>query len=143
VATANPKPTTVAVLAADDSFSQEVAKGAVDYAQAKGLQIVYKQKYPNGSTNLYNLVNEVKAKSGRGEQGGHGREGERQDVCLLGRTVPDFVKALGTQADFVVTGSQWTAQAQYKSDYLPDRDPVRRRLPQEVPDHRRAQLPGG
>lgn len=131
VATANPKPTTVAVLAADDSFSQEVAKGAVDYAQAKGLQIVYNQKYPNGSTNLYNLVNEVKAKNPDIViNSGHLLEAvavnkAAMDLRLnakmfaysVGPTMPDFVKALGTQADFVVTGSQWTAQAQYKSDY--------------------------
>lgn len=131
VATANPKPTTVAVLAADDSFSQEVAKGAVDYAQAKGLQIVYNQKYPNGSTNLYDLVNEVKAKNPDIViNSGHLLEAVAMNKAAMdlrlnakmfaysvGPTMPDFVKALGSQADFVVTGSQWTAQAQYKADY--------------------------
>lgn len=131
VATANPKPTTVAVLAADDSFSQEVAKGAIDYAQAKGLQIVYSQKYPNGATNLYNLVNEVKAKNPDIViNSGHLLEAIAMNKAAMdlrlnakmfaysvGPTMPDFVKALGPQADYIVTGSQWTAQAQYKSDY--------------------------
>ena len=131
VATANPKPTTVAVLAADDSFSQEVAKGAIDYAQAKGLQIVYSQKYPNGSTNLYNLVNEVKTKNPDIViNSGHLLEAIAMNKAAMdlrlnakmfaysvGPTMPDFVKALGPQADYIVTGSQWTAQAQYKSDY--------------------------
>lgn len=131
VATANPKPTTVAVLAADDSFSQEVAKGAIDYAQAKGLQIVYSQKYPNGSTNLYNLVNEVKAKNPDIViNSGHLLEAIAMNKAAMdlrlnakmfaysvGPTMPDFVKALGPQADYIVTGSQWTARAQYKSDY--------------------------
>jgi len=131
VATANPKPTTVAVLAADDSFSQEVAKGAIDYAQAKGLQIVYSQKYPNGTTNLYNLVNEVKAKNPDIViNSGHLLEAIAMNKAAMdlrlnakmfaysvGPTMPDFVKALGPQADYIVTGSQWTAQAQYKSDY--------------------------
>src|SRR5262249_20147129 len=40
-ATLSPKPTTIAMLAADDNFSQEVAKATVEYAPTKGFQIVY------------------------------------------------------------------------------------------------------
>src|SRR4029078_4395607 len=40
----DPKPTTVAVLSADDPFSVEVADAARAYAEQKGLQVVYYQK---------------------------------------------------------------------------------------------------
>src|SRR6266536_2443537 len=48
----DPKPTTVAVLSADDPFSVEVADAARGYTEQKGLQVVYYQKYPNASTDL-------------------------------------------------------------------------------------------
>src|SRR5206468_9018942 len=35
-ATLNPKPTTIAMLSADDNFSLEVAQGIIDYAPTKG-----------------------------------------------------------------------------------------------------------
>src|SRR5262249_55658130 len=55
-ATLAPRPTTVAMLSADDSFSVEVAKGATDYATSKGFQVVFNQQYPSGTTNLAALV---------------------------------------------------------------------------------------
>ncbi|HSR22091.1 MAG TPA: amino acid ABC transporter substrate-binding protein [Candidatus Eisenbacteria bacterium] len=129
--TLNPKPATVAMLSADDSFSVEVAKGALDYATAKGLQVVFSQQYPNGSTNLAGLVAQAKAKSPDiVVNSGHLLEAvavnkaardlrfsAKMFVYSVGPTMPNFVQSLGKDADFVVTGSQWTAQAQYKPDY--------------------------
>src|SRR5260221_13992446 len=51
-ATLNPKPTTVALLSADDNFSLEVANAINDYAPTKGMSIVLFKKYKNGATNL-------------------------------------------------------------------------------------------
>jgi branched-chain amino acid transport system substrate-binding protein len=59
----DPKPATVAVLSADDPFSVEVADAARTYAEQKGLQVVYYQKYPNASTDLRAPLTEAKAKS--------------------------------------------------------------------------------
>ena len=59
----DPKPTTVAVLSADDPFSVEVADAAKAYAEQKGLQVVYYQKYPNASTDLRAPLTETKAKN--------------------------------------------------------------------------------
>src|SRR3989441_9826392 len=50
--TLSPKPTTLAMLAADDNFSVEVTKAVTDYAPSKGLQIVYNKTYPNGPTDI-------------------------------------------------------------------------------------------
>ena len=59
----DPKPATVAVLSADDPFSVEVADAAKTYAEQKGLQVVYYQKYPNTSTDLRAPLTETKAKN--------------------------------------------------------------------------------
>ena len=129
--TLNPKPTTVAMLAADDSFSVEVAKGAIDYANSRGLKLVFNQQYPNGSTNLAGLVAQAKAanpdivvNSGHlleavavNKAAKDLRFSAKMFVYSVGPTMPNFVQSLGKDADFVVTGSQWTAQAQYKPDY--------------------------
>jgi len=129
--TLNPKPTTFAMLAADDSFSVEVAKGAIDYANSRGLKLVFNQQYPNGSTNLAGLVAQAKAanpdivvNSGHlleavavNKAAKDLRFSAKMFVYSVGPTMPNFVQSLGKDADFVVTGSQWTAQAQYKPDY--------------------------
>ncbi|HEY7202338.1 MAG TPA: amino acid ABC transporter substrate-binding protein [Candidatus Dormibacteraeota bacterium] len=129
--TLNPKPTTFAMLAADDSFSVEVAKGAIDYANSRGLRLVFNQQYPNGSTNLAGLVAQAKAanpdivvNSGHlleavavNKAAKDLRFSAKMFVYSVGPTMPNFVQSLGKDADFVVTGSQWTAQAQYKPDY--------------------------
>ena len=59
-ATLSPRPTSLAMLSADDNFSLEVAKAVTDYAPSKGFQIVYSDRYPNGSTNLSGLVANAK-----------------------------------------------------------------------------------
>ncbi|HXM56574.1 MAG TPA: amino acid ABC transporter substrate-binding protein [Candidatus Dormibacteraeota bacterium] len=129
--TLNPRPTTVAMLAADDSFSVEVAKGALDYAASKGFRLVFNQQYPNGSTDLAGLVAQVKAANPDiVVNSGHLLEAVAVNKAArdlrfsaklfaysVGPTMPSFVQSLGKDADFVVTGSQWTAEAQYKPDY--------------------------
>src|SRR5262249_9988280 len=59
----DPKPTTAAVLSADDPFSVEVADAVKTYAEQKGLQVVYYQKYPNASTDLRAPLTETKARN--------------------------------------------------------------------------------
>jgi branched-chain amino acid transport system substrate-binding protein len=59
----NPKPATAAILSADDPFSVEVADATKAYAESKGLQVVYYQKYPNNSTDLRAPLTEAKAQN--------------------------------------------------------------------------------
>jgi ABC-type branched-subunit amino acid transport system substrate-binding protein len=59
----DPKPTTIAILSADDPFSVEVAAAAQKYAEDQGLQVVYFQKYPDKSTDLRAPLTEAKAKN--------------------------------------------------------------------------------
>jgi branched-chain amino acid transport system substrate-binding protein len=130
-ASLKPRPATVAMLSADDSFSVEVARGALDYAAGKGFQVVFNQQYPNGSTDLAGLVAQARAvnpdvvlNSGHlleavavNKAARDLRFSAKMFVYSVGPTMPSFVQSLGKDADFVLTGSQWTAQAQYKPDY--------------------------
>jgi len=130
-ASLSPRPTSIAMLSADDNFSLEVAKAVTDYAPSKGFAIVYSDKYPNGSTNLSGLVANAKAKSpDLVLNSGHLQEAiaihkAAKDLKLdargfaysVGPSTPDFVTALGKDADFVFSGSQWTAQVKYRPSF--------------------------
>jgi branched-chain amino acid transport system substrate-binding protein len=130
-ATLNPRPTSVAFLSADDAFSVEVAKGALDYATARGFQVVFNQQYPNGSTKFSDLLTQAKARNADiVVNSGHLVEAialnktakdlrfeAKAFVYSVGPTMPDFVQSLGKDADYVFTGSQWTAQAKYRPSY--------------------------
>jgi branched-chain amino acid transport system substrate-binding protein len=129
-ASLNPRPVTLALLTADDPFSLETSKGTADYAVTRGQQIVYFQQYPNGSTNLYDLVQQAKAKSPDLLVNiGHLLEAiavakAARDLRLDAKVAvyanadaPEFVQALGSAAEYAVTGSPWTSQARYKASY--------------------------
>jgi branched-chain amino acid transport system substrate-binding protein len=130
-ASLSPRPATVAMLSADDGFSTEVARGALAYAAGKGFQVVFDQQYPSGSTSLAGLVAQAKAAGpDLVVDSGHLLEAvavskaardlrfsAKMFVYSVGPTIPDFVRSLGADADFVMTSSQWTAAAQYRPDY--------------------------
>jgi branched-chain amino acid transport system substrate-binding protein len=127
----NPKIQTYALLTADDPFSLETTKATKDYAAAKGQQLVYFQQYPNGSTNLYPYVQAAKAKNpdlvvnighlleavAVAKAARDLRLDAKMFVYASGPDTPEFTQALGPAADYVVTGSPWTAQAKYKASY--------------------------
>jgi branched-chain amino acid transport system substrate-binding protein len=129
--TLTPKPMTVAVLAADDAFSQEVAKAISDYAPTKGMQVVFNEKYPNGSTDLSGLLSRVKG--GNPDivlNSGHLAEAiainkaakdlqvnARIFAYSVGPSTPDFITSLGHDANYVYDGSQWTPQVKYTPDF--------------------------
>lgn len=138
-ATLSPKPTTVAMLSADDNFSVEVAQGVEKYAPTKGMKVVFSQKYPNGSTDVSSLVAQAKAANPDIVlNSGHLAEAiainkAAKDLRLnakifaysVGPSTPQFIKALGKDADYVYDGSQWTPQVKYTpSFYLGEADYV-------------------
>jgi len=131
-ATLNPRPTTIAMLSADDNFSLEVSKAVTEYAPTKGFQVVYSDRYPNGSTNLSGLVANAKARSPEILlNSGHLQEAiaiskAAKDLKLdaklfaysVGPSTPDFITSLGKDADYVMDGSQWTPQVKYKPAFF-------------------------
>jgi branched-chain amino acid transport system substrate-binding protein len=57
----NPKPTTVAIVAADQEFSRNASDGARENAKAAGLQIVYDKSYPPSTTDFGPIVRAIQA----------------------------------------------------------------------------------
>ncbi len=57
----NPKPQTVAIVAADQEFSRNSSDGARDNAKAAGLKIVYDQTYPPSTTDFSPIVRAIAA----------------------------------------------------------------------------------
>ena len=126
-ATLNPKPTTIAMLSADDNFSLEVADGVNTYATTKGMNVILYKKYKNGATNLSAEVQAAKAANADIVlNSGHLQEAiainkaaKEQKVNAkifaysVGPSTPDFITALGKDADYVYGGSQWTPQVKY------------------------------
>jgi len=130
-ATLSPKPTTLAMVSADDSFSLEVAKAVVDYAPTKGFNIVFNQKYPNGSTDVSGVLSQAKAQhpdilmnSGHLAEAiaiNKAAKDLKVDAKIaaysVGPSTPDFISALGKDANYVYDGSQWTAQVKYNPSF--------------------------
>src|SRR5262245_15169465 len=57
----NPKPKTVAIVAADAEFARTVADGARDNAKAAGFEIIYDKGYPPNTTDFAPIVRAVQA----------------------------------------------------------------------------------
>jgi branched-chain amino acid transport system substrate-binding protein len=126
-ATLNPKPTTLAMLSADDNFSLEVADAINTYAPTKGINVVLYKKYKNGSTNLAAEVQAAKAanpdmvlNSGHLQEAIAINKAAKEQklnakifAYSVGPSTPDFISALGKDADYVYGGSQWTPQVKY------------------------------
>src|SRR5205085_4649011 len=126
----DPKPTSVAVLTADDPFSVEVADAAKAYAEQKGLQVVYYQKYPNASTDLRAPLTETKARNpDLFLNSGHLQESvaimqQSKELGFspmgfafsVGPSVPDFESTLKGDANFVLGGTQWTPALKYTGE---------------------------
>jgi branched-chain amino acid transport system substrate-binding protein len=130
-ATLNPKPATVFMLSADDNFSLEVADAIVSYAPTKGMTVFPVKKYKNGATNLSAEVQAAKAanpdivlNSGHLQEAIAINKAAKEQklnakifAYSVGPSTPDFVSALGKDADYVYDGSQWTPQVKYKADF--------------------------
>jgi branched-chain amino acid transport system substrate-binding protein len=139
-ATLNPKPATLAMLTANDNFSVEVAKAVEEYAPTKGIQVVFSKQYPAAAPDVSGLVSQAKAlnpdilmNSGHLAEAIAINKSAKQlglnaklFAYSVGPSTPDFIQALGKDADFVTDGSQWTPQVKYKpSFYLSVNDYVK------------------
>ena len=125
--TLRPRPTTVAVLAANDAFSIEVAGGVRDYAKQNGFKEVFYSEYPPDTKDVATLLTQVKAKSPDIILS----SGHLQDSLLImraakdqnvrskiigfsvGPSTPDFITSLGNDANGVMGGAQWTTALNY------------------------------
>jgi len=139
-ATLSPKPTTIAMLAANDSFSLEVARAVTDYAPSQGMQVVFNKSYPAAAPDVSGLISQAKASNPDiVMNSGHLAEAIAINKAAkqlglnakifaysVGPSTPDFISALGPDANYVYDGSQWTPQVKYKpSFYLSENDYVK------------------
>jgi branched-chain amino acid transport system substrate-binding protein len=132
VLTLDPKPTTIALLSADDPFSVEVADAVKTYAEQKGLKVVYYQKYPNASTDLRAPLTEAKAQNpDLLLNSGHLQESvaivqQAKELGFsakgfgfsVGPGTPDFQTTLQKDSEFVLGGTQWTPALKFNGDDL-------------------------
>lgn len=127
-----PLPRLVAVVSADDNFSQEVARYAVEEAQAQGMSVLPLVTFPAGSTDLSSVVTRLRAEHpDLVIESGHFVEGValvRQAAQLglrpaaIGETVaptdPAFVKSLGNLAEHVIGSTQWVPNQAGRGQYF-------------------------
>jgi len=130
----DPKPQSMAILAASDSLSAEVASATVSYAQAKGLNVVYGASYPSG---VNDLSGQLGAAGGAGPdlllEAGHPAESVRtvqqaeqmkiQPKLLAfsdGPGTPQFTGDLHKAANYSVGTTQWAPAARNRTSHFID-----------------------
>lgn len=124
-------PANIAIITADDAFSQEVANAAKAYADSNHLPVVAFIKYPSTATDLTNVVTQLKtAANGNAPDFilGSGHEADALSTIkaskqlginakLYGFTVgpatPDFITTLGADSNDIISSAQWTADLKY------------------------------
>jgi len=123
-----PPAKTLAVTSSNDAFSIEVAQGAVNYANAHNIKVVYQSKYPVDTTDVSTIVSAVKsANPDIILNAGHLTDAllmhkglKEQNVMAkiygysVGPDTPDFRNSLGKDANYVIGAAQWSTTAKYK-----------------------------
>jgi branched-chain amino acid transport system substrate-binding protein len=129
---ARPAPKTVAVVSADDTFSQAVARSASQDAHRNGLRVLPLITFPAGATDLSSVVTRLRAEHpDLVIESGHFVEGaalvlQAAQLGLwtdgIGETVaptdPAFVASLGRLADGVIGSTQWVPAWQGRDKYF-------------------------
>jgi len=124
----NPKPQGVAMVYENDIFARDAVEGAVDKCKELGFKVVFNQVYPKGTKDISTPLTQIKAlKPDILLVGGHYTDSvlavqQTKDLkvnvklfsCLVGPPVPEFVKALGKDAEDVVGMGWWTPEVNYK-----------------------------
>jgi branched-chain amino acid transport system substrate-binding protein len=122
---AKPKPKTVAIISADDGFSKTAAKGGAAEARKQGMQVLTTEEVPEHTTDVSSALTKIRSMhpdlilvSAHVEEGiAAVKQSKELGVAPkgFGETVapptPDFVKALGKNAEGVIGSTQWTADS--------------------------------
>jgi branched-chain amino acid transport system substrate-binding protein len=119
---ANPKPKTLAIISADDGFSKTAAEGGAAEAKKQGMKVLTTEEVAEHTTNVSSALTKIRPMHPDAILvSAHVEEGiaavkQSQELGVkpkgFGETVapptPDFVKALGKQAEGVIGSTQWT-----------------------------------
>ena len=123
-----PPAQTVAITAASDAFSQEVAQGAAAWAAANGMKVVYNNKYPDTATDVSSIISALKQtnpdvilNAGHLQDALLVQKGLKEQNVIaraygysVGPDTPDFAGSLGKDANDVFGGAQWSDAVKYK-----------------------------
>ena len=119
---------TVAVIKLDGLVANAAANGASELAKTKGLQLVFSETYPNGTTDFSGILSKVKATKPDVLMAASirledlvaiTRQAKELDlnVSMLSSVpyglLPDYYKQLGKDAEFVYSGSFWETSLPY------------------------------
>ena len=118
---------TIALINVDTLTGKAVAKGALELAKKKGLEVVFHETYPPGTTDFSAILNKVKAAKPDvlvanyvpAEVIAITRQMRELDVNVKmhsatpGGGFLDYYKALGKTAEFVYAGSYWNPSLAY------------------------------
>jgi branched-chain amino acid transport system substrate-binding protein len=112
---------TIALIYEDNVFSVAVVKGASELARKRGLQVVFTEAYPGGTTDFSAIL--TKARSTTPDAVGAATRGldavavtrqmkelnlsPKMYAATIGPGQPEFYKQLGSTAEFVYGPSQW------------------------------------
>lgn len=132
-----PKPKTVALVAADDSFDVAVAAGTRKLIKDAGLDLVADQQYSERNANFSSLLSLVKSKSPdvilwtghETEAFNFIRQAKSLDVnpklmysFTVGVPTADFRKGLGQDANYAFGMTPWLPSADLKDAWFGDAD---------------------
>jgi branched-chain amino acid transport system substrate-binding protein len=122
-----PRPKTIAISAASDSFSLEVQQGAVQSANDHGLRVVYADHYSDDPASVTAAAVAIKASNADIVlNAGHLQDALQMHRALkaqhvaakiygytIGPDTPGFRNALGGDAEGVLGSAQWSAAVTY------------------------------
>ncbi|HEX8997663.1 MAG TPA: amino acid ABC transporter substrate-binding protein [Ktedonobacterales bacterium] len=128
----DPTASTVAMLGADDQFAHEVLTGAADYAQQRGMKVVYEQYYPLNASDISAQLAAMKSlRPDLVLVAGHLQDGilfvrQAHSICLspkavgitVGPAITAFRTNLGADGNFIFGATQWTSALNYHGDDL-------------------------
>ena len=124
----NPRPKTAAIIGSDILFTSLAAEGYRGYLKKLGIQEVYWELFPLSLDDYNSLLFKVKQKNpDMLLVGSHLKVALNVMKALkevdfmpklvafsYGPTVPDFVKSLGKDAEYVVAAAEWAPNLPYK-----------------------------
>jgi len=131
----NPKPKTVALVAADDSFDVSVANGTRKLLKEAGLELVVDKQYRENNSDFSSILSLAKSKdpdillwSGHEAEALNfirqakslGMSPKLMYAFTVGVPTADFRKALGKDAEYAFGMTPWLPEKELKDDYFGD-----------------------
>ncbi|MGD0237381.1 MAG: amino acid ABC transporter substrate-binding protein [Syntrophorhabdales bacterium] len=124
----NPKPKTAAIIGSDVLFTSLAAEGYKSYLKKLNIELVYFELFPLSLDDYNSLLFKVKQKNPDMLLVGSHLMVALKVVKALkevdfmpkmvafsyGPTVPDFIKSLGKDAEYVIAAAEWAPNLKYK-----------------------------